>query len=254
MNRVQDKVAIITGAGSGMGKADAIRLAEEGAKVVLTDIDLNTVKSVAEGIGNNAIYMQHDVTNEKQWQQVVDTTVKTFGGVHILVNNAGILQFASIADTSLELWRKIHAVNAEGPFLGCKTVLPAMEKSGGGSIINMSSLASKQGMNFAIAYSASKGAVESLTRSVAMHCKQQQNNIRCNSIHPDGVITPMVTDVTFGTREASTEQIETLKPVMALPEEVAAMVLYLATNEARFVNGAHFLIDNCSSITPPIGV
>ena len=254
MSRLKDKVALITGAGSGMGKADALRLSAEGAKVMLTDINLDAVQAVADEIGNTACAISHDVSNEQQWQDVISATADTFGGLNILVNSAGILQFCDVVNTSLEMWEQMHRVNSIGPFLGCKHSIPLMTDSGGGSIINMSSIASKQGMSFAAAYSSSKGSVEALTRSVAMYCKQQENRIRCNSIHPDGVITPMVGEVTFGTRELSQEQIDMLSSYMAFPEEIAGLITYLASDEARFINGASFLVDNASSITPPLGV
>ena len=237
-----------------MGEADAIRLAQEGAKLMLTDINLEAVQAVADNIGSQAIAMQHNVVDEAQWQAVVAKTVAQYGRLDILVNNAGILKFSTILDSSLELWKQVLAVNLDGPFLGCKHAIPAMAQSGGGSIINMSSVASRQGMGFASAYCASKGGVESLTRDVAMFCKRQQNKIRCNSIHPDGVNTPMVSEVSFGTRTPSAEQRAVLSETMAEPSEIAAMVLYLASDEARFVNGSSFLIDNASTITPPVGI
>lgn len=254
MDRVKGKVAIVTGAGNGMGRADAIRLAEEGASVVLTDIDLEAVQAVADQIGGNAIAMHQDVADETRWRQVIDKTVETFGGLHILINNAGILKLGAVVDTSLEDWRLVQSINCDGIFLGCKHAIPAMTKSGGGSIVNMSSVASRQGLGFSTAYCASKGAVAALTRDVALYCKQQQNNIRCNSIHPDGVKTPMVAEIAIGKRNPTKEEMDTLGANMAEPEEIAALVLYLATDESRFVNGAEMLIDNAATITPPVGL
>lgn len=254
MDRVKGKVAIVTGAGSGIGKADAIRLAEEGASVVLTDIDLKALQAVADQIGGNAIAMGHDVADEAQWQEVIAKTLEVFGGLHILVNNAGILKLGSVVDTSLKDWRLVQSINCDGIFLGCKHGIPAMTASGGGSIINMSSVASRQGMGFSAAYCASKGAVAALTRDVAIYCKQQKNNIRCNSIHPDGVKTPMVSEIAIGKKEPTKEEMDALGANMAEPEEIAALVLYLATDESRFVNGAEMLIDNAATITPPVGL
>ncbi len=169
MNRVKDKVAIVTGAASGMGKADAILLAKEGARVVLTDLNETDGQAVAASIGEKAIFVKHNVTIEDDWINVIETTVSTFGGLDILVNNAGMMALASVVDSSLEEYRRVNAVNNEGVFLGCKHAIPAMEKCGnGGSIINMSSVAALHGMSFIAAYSASKGAVCALTKSIAM--------------------------------------------------------------------------------------
>lgn len=255
MNRVKDKVAIVTGAASGMGRADAILLAAQGAKVVLTDLNETDGQAVAASIGENAIFIKHNVASEEDWQNVVETTVATFGGLNILVNNAGMMTMGSVVDCSLEDYRKVNTVNNEGVFLGCKHAIPAMEKSGkGGSIINMSSVAALHGMSFIAAYSASKGAVCALTKSIALHCKEQKNGIRCNSIHPDGVKTPMVFKVASGQDTATQEEIDSLSTEaypMADPEDIANMVLYLASDESRFVTGAEMLIDNAATITPP---
>lgn len=255
MGRVAGKVAIVTGAASGMGRADAELLAREGARVVLADLNEEDGQAAAEAIGAQARFMRLDVSDEDNWQQVVAATVAEFGGLHILVNNAGMMNLGSVVDTTLEAWRKLMAVNAEGVFLGCKHAIPAMENSGGGSIVNISSLAALQGMSYIAAYSASKGAVRSLTKSVAMYCKEKGNHIRCNSVHPDGVRTPMVVKVATGKDSASREEIEALEAAanMCDPEDVALMVLYLASDESRFVNGAEMLIDNASTITPPVG-
>jgi 3(or 17)beta-hydroxysteroid dehydrogenase len=141
-------------------------------------------------------------------------------------------------------------------FLGCKHAIPAMTKSGGGSIINMSSVAAIHGQSFVAAYSASKGAVRALTKSIAMYCKQQKNGIRCNSVHPDGVKTPMVVKVATGKETATQEEIEEIGKFgnMCEPEDIANLVLYLASDESRFVTGAEMLIDNGSTITPPLGI
>ncbi len=258
MGRVEGKVCIVTGAASGMGKADAIKLAAEGAKVVLTDLNEKDGQAVAAEIGDSAIFVKHDVSNESDWQAVVKTAVDTFGGLDVLVNNAGMMTMGSVVDCSLDDYRRVNAVNSEGVFLGCKTAIPAMEASGnGGSIINMSSVAALHGMSFIAAYSASKGAVAALTKSVALYCREQRNGIRCNSIHPDGVKTPMVFKVATGAESATREEIESLSTEanpMCEPEDIAALVVYLASDESRFVNAAEMLIDNAATATPPIGV
>ncbi|WP_374964587.1 SDR family oxidoreductase [Spongiibacter tropicus] len=256
MGRVAGKVCIVTGAASGMGKADAIRLAAEGASVVLTDLNEKDGQAVAAQIGEKAIFLKHDVSNEADWQRVVDTAVEKFGGVDVLVNNAGMMTMGSVVDCTLEDYKRVNAVNSEGVFLGCKAVIPVMEVAGkGGSIINMSSVAALHGMSFVAAYSASKGAVAALTKSVALYCRERGNGIRCNSVHPDGVKTPMVFKVATGAESATREEIESLsteKNPMCEPEDIAALIVYLASDESRFVNAAEMLIDNAATATPPV--
>jgi 3(or 17)beta-hydroxysteroid dehydrogenase len=256
MGRVEGKVAIVTGGASGMGKADAVALAREGAKVVVADLNVKDGEAVAAAIGENAAFMRLDVTDEDNWKAVVAATVEMFGRLDVLVNNAGMIALGNIVDTDLETWRRINAVNSDGVFLGCKHAIPAMAASGGGSIINMSSVAAIHGQSFVAAYTASKGAVRSLTKSIAMFCKEQKNGIRCNSIHPDGVKTPMVVKVAMGKDVATQEDIDEVGRYgnMCEPEDIANLVLYLASDESGFVNGSEMLIDNCATITPPLGV
>ncbi len=256
MGRVTGKVAIVTGGASGMGKADAILLAQEGARVVVADLNEKDGREVARGIGDNALFLRLDVTDEDNWKTVISATLEKFGRLDILVNNAGMIALGTIVDTDLATWRKINAVNSDGVFLGCKHAIPAMAASGGGSIINMSSVAAIHGQSFVAAYTASKGAVRSLTKSIAMFCKEQKNGIRCNSIHPDGVKTPMVVKVAMGKDVATAEDIEAVGKYgnMCDPEDIANLVLYLASDESRFVSGAEMLIDNCATITPPLGL
>jgi 3(or 17)beta-hydroxysteroid dehydrogenase len=255
MGRVEGKVCIVTGAASGMGRADAIMLAAEGASVVLTDLNEADGQAVAAEIGERAIFIKHNVSSEEDWTQVINTTLSHFGRLDVLVNNAGMMAMSSIVDCSLEDFRRVNAVNSEGVFLGCKAAIPAMEASdGGGSIVNMSSVAAMHGMSFFAAYSASKGAVMALTKSVALYCKEKGNGIRCNSIHPDGVKTPMVFKVATGKSTATREEIDSLSTPaypMCEPEDVASLVLYLASDESRFINAAEMVIDNAATATPP---
>jgi 3(or 17)beta-hydroxysteroid dehydrogenase len=254
MDRVKGKVAIVTGAASGMGRADAIKLAEEGAEVVLTDLNETDGQAVADSIGESALFLRHDVTSEEDWVSVIEKTLEHFGRLDILVNNAGMMSMGNVVDTDLESYRKTNAVNSEGVFLGCKHAIPAMGKSdGGGSIINMSSVAALHGMSFVAAYSASKGAVAGLSKSVALYCREQNNGIRCNTIHPDGVKTPMVVKVATGKDTATQEEIDAMGEFVPMcePEDIAALVIYLASDESHFVNGAQMVIDNAATITPP---
>jgi 3(or 17)beta-hydroxysteroid dehydrogenase len=249
MQRVEGKVCIITGAASGIGREDALLLAREGAKVVLTDLNEEAGRHVAAEIGANALFIRHDITSESDWQHVVKTTVERFGRLDVLVNNAAILALGSIEDTTLELWQKVQKINGDGYFLGCKYAIQAMKESGGGSIINMSSVAALGAMPMFCAYSASKGAVAAMTRSIALHCKQQGYRIRCNSVHPDGVNTPM-TQALAGGQPIPQEALDQ-DPMnrMAAPRDIANVVLFLATDESRFVNGAEIRVDNAQLIS-----
>jgi 3(or 17)beta-hydroxysteroid dehydrogenase len=246
----------VTGGASGMGRADARLLAAEGATVVVADLNEADGKEVAAEIGGKSVFMRLNVADEDNWKAVIAATVEKFGKLDILVNNAGIIALGSIVDTTLESWRLVNSVNSDGVFLGCKHAIPAMAKSGGGSIINMSSVAAIHGQSFVAAYTASKGAVRALTKNIAMYCKEQKNGIRCNSVHPDGVKTPMVVKVATGKETATKEDIEAIGKFgnMCDPEDIANLVLFLASEESRFINGAEMLIDNASTITPPVGI
>ncbi|NUT78191.1 glucose 1-dehydrogenase [Pseudomonas sp. C1C7] len=249
MQRVEGKVCIITGAASGIGREDALLLASEGARVVLTDLNEEAGRQVAAEIGANALFIRHDIASESDWQHVVKTTVEHFGRLDVLVNNAAILALGSIEDTNLELWQKVQKINGDGYFLGCKYAIQAMKETGGGSIINMSSVAALGAMPMFCAYSASKGAVAAMTRSIALHCKQQGYRIRCNSVHPDGVNTPMTQALAGG--QAIPQEALDQDPMnrMAAPRDIANVVLFLATDESRFVNGAEIRVDNAQLIS-----
>lgn len=248
MGRVQDKVAIITGAASGVGKEDAILLAREGAKVVLTDLNENDGQKVAAQIGDSALFVKHDIASEDGWKDVIAKTEEKFGGVDILINNAAILIAGNIEDTTLEVWQKIQRVNSEGYFLGCKYGYAAMKKRGGGSIVNMSSLAGIGGVSSFCAYSASKGAVAAMTRSIAAHSRFHHIPIRCNSIHPDGIKTPMVFNMPRDPKKPSTvrdgNDPKRLMARFCEPADIANLVLFLASDESRFINGSEYRIDN----------
>lgn len=243
MKRVEGKVAIVTGAASGLGAADARRLAEEGATVILTDVNKALGESVSATIPN-ALFLSHDVRNEEQWQSVIAEVMKRYGRLDILVNNAGVVAFTSIEDTPLEQYRFVNAVMSEGTFLGCKHAIPAMHQSGGGSIINVSSVAALKGVGTIAAYTAAKGAIRALTRSVAVHCQEQNYGIRCNVILPGAHDTPMTRAALeqLSGGEAGLEQIQ--QHGQGSPEDVANLVLFLASEESRQITGAEFVIDN----------
>jgi 3(or 17)beta-hydroxysteroid dehydrogenase len=250
MGRVDGKVALISGAASGLGAADAAVLAREGATVVLTDIDEATGEATAESIrsaGGNATFLKHDVADEEQWEQVIAAIRKEHGRLDVLVNNAGIVIMGTPEDCALDAFRKQNAVMSEGVFLGCKHALPLMHESGGGSIINMSSIASHLGYPIYFAYSAAKGAVRSMSKALAVHCQMNGYNIRVNSLHPGAIDTAMVAQ---SASELGIENIEDLSPVVGVgqPEDVANVVLFLSSDESRFVNGSEIVIDNALSI------
>jgi 3(or 17)beta-hydroxysteroid dehydrogenase len=253
MARVNGKVALITGGASGIGAADARLLVAEGARVVIADLNENLGQALADELGDAAVFIKLDVASEESWQAALAFTEETFGALHVLVNNAGILKTGSPVDTTLEDWQLLMRVNGDGVFLGCKYALPLIERSGGGSIINMSSLAAVEGVHVFTAYCATKGAVRSLTKAVAVYCREQGNNVRCNSIHPDGVKTPMVGKLATGKEEMNKDELEELlgaSPRMCEPEDVANTVLFLASDDSRYINGAEIMVDNAATVTP----
>lgn len=251
MGRVEGKVALVTGGGSGLGAEDCRVLAREGAKVLVCDINGEAARKVAQEIGAAAHPFTHDVSSEDGWTAAIAEAEQRFGGLNILVNNAGIVVVADPEETTLEQWRRVQSVMSDGVFLGCKYAIPLMARSGGGSIINMSSTASHLGYPVFFAYSAAKGAVRSLTKSVAMHCQQKGYGIRCNSVHPGSIETPMIQGA-MGRPGEQQEVPEGVLPAGAIghPRDVANLVLYLASDESRFVTGAEFLVDNGLTVTP----
>lgn len=253
MNRVAGKVAIVTGAGSGLGKCDAELLAAEGANVVVTDIDEKAAGEVADAInsrkGGRALALTLDVRDEDRWQAVVDATEKEFGRVSTLVNNAGVVIVATPETTTLEQFRFANAVMNEGVFLGMKAVIPSMKAGGSGSIINMSSIASHLGYPVFFAYSAAKGAVRSMTKSVAVHCQMNGYGIRVNSIHAGAIETPMVSQANAALGVSQEEARAALGQTgIGSVEDIGWLVVYLASDESRFVNGAELLVDNALSV------
>ncbi len=253
MGGLQSKVALVTGGASGLGKAIAQRLASDGANVAISDNQVEAGRATAAEFGFT--FLEHDVCSESRWVDVVDEIERRFGKLDILVNNAGILGPLRGVDperTQLESWKRIFAVNVEGVFLGCRTAIPAMRRAGGGSIVNISSIASLRATPHTTAYGASKAAVRHLTKSVAQHCAEEKLNIRCNSVHP-GFVRTSLWDV--GSREIAAQRGMTLQEVIAeasdtvpmgdltLPEDIAAGVAFLASDDARHVTGTKLVID-----------
>ncbi|HSV80249.1 MAG TPA: SDR family oxidoreductase [Ramlibacter sp.] len=249
MNRVKDKVAVITGAASGVGRADALLLAREGARVVLTDVNEEAGRELAREIGDAALFVRHDIAEEDQWRRVIAAARERFGRLDVLVNNAAICPVGTIEETSLDQWRKVMRTNGDGYFLGCKYGVEAMKGNAeGGSIIVMSSVAALGGLPPMCAYTGSKGAVTALARNVAMHCKRSGYRIRCNSIHPDGIWTPMTQAIAPGLDPEALGIGTDPMARMCEATDVANLVLFLASDESRFVNGAELRIDNAQLI------
>jgi len=248
MDRVKGKVAIITGGAGGLGKAEALLLAQEGAKVVVTDIAEARGKKVAEEIrhqGGKAIFVKHDVTIEQGWREVIEKTLAEFSKLDVLVNNAGVIIFKNIEDTSFDEWRWVISINLDGVFLGTKYAMGAMKRSGGGSIINISSTAGIVGTLDTSAYHASKGGVRLFTKAAALECSKAgyDYNIRVNSIHPGVIKTPMTKDLLGD--EDSRREVLSWHPIghVGEPEDIAYGVLYLASDESKFITGAELVID-----------
>lgn len=244
MKRLQNKVAIITGAAGGMGKSEAKLFAEEGAHVIATDIQESTLKLWVDEYNKQGLhidYMKQDVTSATDWAEVCKMAIKLYGKIDILVNNAGVYPgYIDCLNTTESLWNNVLSINLTGPFLGCKEVVPYMIKAGGGSIVNIASIAGLVGGN-GVAYSASKGGLCMLSKDLAVSLAP--NKIRVNTICPGGVLTPM-TEGLLASAEMK-KNIQQLSPQgrIADPIEIAWGVVYLASDEASFLTGAEIAID-----------
>ncbi|WP_440705938.1 SDR family NAD(P)-dependent oxidoreductase [Heyndrickxia oleronia] len=244
--RLENKVAIITGGGTGIGRETALLFAKEGAKVVVTDINQDsgnqTVKDL-QANGNEALFIHHDVSNEDDWKKVAKETIDQFGKVDILFNNAGIYKIKPLAEIELDEWNRLMSINVTGVFLGMKHIMPLMAKQKKGSVINASSIAGLMGSPGHVLYGASKGAVRIMTKDAAM--EYAHVGVRVNSIHPGYIDTGMADYASEVTGSSKDELGKNLFPLghLGSVKDVANTVLFLASDESAFSTGAEFVID-----------
>jgi len=245
--RLDGKVVLVSGGASGIGAATVRLIVREGGKAAIADRDDTRGKALAGELGKSAHFVALDVTQEASWQSAVEATIEIFGGLHGLLNAAGVGARNDIESCSLAEYRWVNDVNSFGTFLGCKAAISAMKGSGGGSIVNISSVLGLRGASYAMAYCASKGAVRALTKHVALHCAFMKYHIRCNSVHPGYIDTPMIAprlEQPVGNLSGR-EWLEQLHPVGRLgrADEVANMILFLLSDESSFSTGSEFVCD-----------
>ncbi len=245
MGRVSGKVILVTGGAMGMGRTHCELLAEEGGTVIVTDMNESEGQATADGInkaGGKAEFLSLNVTNEANWKSVVEQVVEKHGQIDVLVNNAGILFVKPLEETTTDEWDRIFDINVKGVFFGTKAVLPAMQKAGGGSIINISSIYGIVGAPMAAAYQATKGAVRLFTKATAVDYAQY--NIRVNSVHPGVIDTPMTKDLLHGDPETRKAIMgTTILDRPAQPKEISYAVLHLASDDSSFMNGSEMVVD-----------
>ena len=248
MGRLDGKVALVTGAASnpGLGRQTAETLAREGAKVMVTDVDLPGAQACAQAIidaGGQAAALHQDVCDEEKWQEVIAATQDQLGPLDVLVNNAGIAVLVPMADMTLAQWNRQIEVNLTSVFLGSKYGAAAMRDSGGGSIINLSSVAGLVGLQSCVAYGAAKGGVRIMSKAIAM--EEAAHNIRCNSVHPGVIWTNMQAQATGANDPSSLDLTAARIPMQRAgePQDIANCILYLASDESNYVTGAEFVVD-----------
>lgn len=248
--RVDGKVALVTGAAMGLGQAMAETLAREGAKVVIADLQSQRSETVVDAIrrdGGDALFLRHDVSRVEAWDENIAAVLEHFGRLDVLVNNAGVSLAKNVEDTTLGQWRSLMSVNLDGVFLGVQAAIRAMKKTGGGSIINISSINGIVGESQLAAYCASKGGVRLLTKSAALHCAEAKYNIRVNSVHPGYIRTPLLDAYFRETENSVAEEVRkrALHPIghFGEPQDIADAVLFLASEESRFITGAELVVD-----------
>jgi NAD(P)-dependent dehydrogenase (short-subunit alcohol dehydrogenase family) len=245
-----------------LGRASAIHLAQEGASVIASDLNEATAAETADIINAErqgaAISAKHDATSEADWKAVLDMTQSHFGGLTVLVNNAGISIGGDIESTDFAEWKKLQEIDVDSVFWGCKLALPFLRDSGGGSIINISSTVGILGNPLTLGYGTAKAAVRSMTKSIALHCARHKYNIRCNSVHPTFIKTPLLDRFTeaVGNEEEAYKTLAALIPLGEIleTEDVTYGIIYLASDESRMMTGAEFVIDGglTSGYMPPV--
>jgi 3alpha(or 20beta)-hydroxysteroid dehydrogenase len=243
-SRLEGKVAIISGGARGMGAADARLFVSEGAKVVIGDLLDTEGEKVATELGENIRYVHLDVTEPSGWANAVETAEHEFGSINILVNNAGIVNYALFEEYTIEQFRKTIEVNLFGTFLGIKAVIPSMKKSGSGSIINISSVAGLSGYPQLSGYVASKWGVRGLTKTAALDLSKY--SIRVNSVHPGLILTPMTAGIEIEPDQVAMNNVAMNRA--GLPEEIANVVLFLASDESSYITGAELVADGGASV------
>ncbi len=249
-DRLKNKVALITGGAQGLGREMAKSMIKEGARVIISDINEETLEETAEELSCDHLVL--DVTNKDQWQTVITKIKDDIGSLNILVNNAGMGGGGDVESTDIELWDLVHKVNLDSVFLGCKFAIPLMRDSGNGSIINISSMSGIVASHNTSAYNSSKAAVRHLSKSVALHCARSTNLVRCNSLHPVFTRTAMVQSMIDAAPERNIEQ-KLIKQIpirkLAEPIDIANAAVFLASDEASFITGTELIVDGGLSAT-----
>jgi 3(or 17)beta-hydroxysteroid dehydrogenase len=247
MGRLSGKTALVTGAASGIGRATSLMMAREGARIAVADRNREGAKAVAREIGAAALPVEIDVTEIAEWRAAVALVEQRFGALDVLVHSAGVGGIGTIEDTTAEEWRRVHAVNLDAVFYGTQTALPLMRRHPPGSIVILSSISGIVAARNLAAYNSSKAAVRHLSKSIALHCARQGYGIRCNSVHPTFIDTPMVQGMfaSLGGAEAAREKLGRQIPLGRIgePEDVAHAIVYLASDESKLMTGAEMVLD-----------
>ena len=251
MGRVEGKIILLTGGAMGLGEAAAKRLIAEGARVIITDHNVEAGQKTALALSENAEFLEQDVTAPGRWTEIIAEVEQRHGRLDVLVNNAAVTVYGSIADVSYEDFKRCFTVDVDSIFLGCKSALPLMSKTGG-SIINFSSAAAISATADLVAYNAAKAAIPMMTKSIALHCAREKNGVRVNAVLPGAILTPNVQSVADASPDpdALLQQFALAQPVghMGEPDDIAHLVVYLASDESKFATGASFAVDGGLSI------